>query len=346
MKNIFNKESLISVGKVSLTPLISAAIASVSVLSLPNHAYSATIFRGCFASGPNLSDGSASGEFNGDVDTITAALIGTGSWQAGNTTKLKNGNRAAIETCVNNAKAASVPGDEFVFYFAGHGGDIIPDVAEPGEGGGSDNHIRIGNTAGGAADRITDDQLATLLSGFKKSVTMSVILDSCYSHTFFDGANDLGSVTQVNGAPVPAGDHLALVAASSPATPCIRKGFTDRLAEGLMKMGNMYKADTNKDGVITTEEAGKYAKGYVATTGSPRCDEGSCSPPFPSNGQSTHNGPIGCGPLDDVCPIVAETVPEPTSTLSLLALGSLGAASTLKRKQNQKSTEKETTKVG
>jgi hypothetical protein len=42
-----------------------------------------------------------------------------------------------------------------------------------------------------------------------------------------------------------------------------------------------------------------------------------------------------------------KTVPEPTSTLSLLALGTLGAASTLKRKlKPSKSTEKETTKVG
>lgn len=40
------------------------------------------------------------------------------------------------------------------------------------------------------------------------------------------------------------------------------------------------------------------------------------------------------------------TVPEPTSTLSLLALGTLGAASTLKRKlKSSKSSEKETTKV-
>ncbi|UZO78104.1 MULTISPECIES: PEP-CTERM sorting domain-containing protein [Microcystis] len=41
------------------------------------------------------------------------------------------------------------------------------------------------------------------------------------------------------------------------------------------------------------------------------------------------------------------SVPEPTSTLSLLALGTLGAASTLKRKlKSSKSSEKETTKVG
>ncbi|MFM6325936.1 MAG: PEP-CTERM sorting domain-containing protein [Microcystis sp.] len=42
-----------------------------------------------------------------------------------------------------------------------------------------------------------------------------------------------------------------------------------------------------------------------------------------------------------------EQIPEPTSTLSLLALGTVGAASTLKRKlKPSKSTKKETTKVG
>ncbi len=41
------------------------------------------------------------------------------------------------------------------------------------------------------------------------------------------------------------------------------------------------------------------------------------------------------------------SVPEPTSTLSLLALGTLGAASTLKRKlKSSQSTEKETTEIG
>jgi hypothetical protein len=42
-----------------------------------------------------------------------------------------------------------------------------------------------------------------------------------------------------------------------------------------------------------------------------------------------------------------QPVPEPTSTLGLLALGTLGAVSTLKRKlKPSQSTEKETTKVG
>lgn len=47
-----------------------------------------------------------------------------------------------------------------------------------------------------------------------------------------------------------------------------------------------------------------------------------------------------------VCGTEPCKIPEPSSTLSLLALGTLGAASAVKRKQNQKSTEKETTKVG
>ena len=51
--------------------------------------------------------------------------------------------------------------------------------------------------------------------------------------------------------------------------------------------------------------------------------------------------------LDNVSYSSSASVPEPTSTLSLLALGTLAAASTLKRKlKPSKSTEKETTKVG
>ncbi|CCI04651.1 exported hypothetical protein [Microcystis aeruginosa PCC 9443] len=56
----------------------------------------------------------------------------------------------------------------------------------------------------------------------------------------------------------------------------------------------------------------------------------------PFNGQVSFNGLVIDGQV---------VVPEPTSTLSLLALGTLGAASTLKRQlKPSKSTEKETTK--
>ncbi len=62
-------------------------------------------------------------------------------------------------------------------------------------------------------------------------------------------------------------------------------------------------------------------------------------------GQITGEGQIGYGstPPSQVC----KKVPESSPTLNLLALGTLGAASTLKRKlKPSKSTEKKTTKVG
>lgn len=315
-RNMFNNEVSVAASAYStlrasrLAIIAFLVVSTLVVFSLPASAGPIT-FRGCFASGPKL-DGTADPAWDMDVDTITGALIGTGSWQAGNTTKLKNGSRTAIETCIGNAKTASIPGNEFVFFFSGHGGDsFFPDAAEAGEGGGSDNHIRIGNTAGGAADRITDDQLAGLLSGFKKSVTISVILDSCYSHTFFDGANDLGSVTQVNGVPTPAGDHLALAAASSATTPTCAGGFTTRFANGI----STFNADTDRDGVITTQEATDFVTGFFAT-GTPKCEGVSC--PSPPVQQPDYVGPIDCDPRSDVCPTVA-AVPEPASLLLVVS---------------------------
>ncbi|GCA91786.1 hypothetical protein myaer87_17260 [Microcystis aeruginosa 11-30S32] len=53
-----------------------------------------------------------------------------------------------------------------------------------------------------------------------------------------------------------------------------------------------------------------------------------------------------CGSSNPVAGINFIKVPEPTSTIGLLALGTLGAASTLKRQlKSSKSSEKETTKV-
>jgi hypothetical protein len=297
----------------------------VAILLWVNGEAEATSFTGCFASGPAL-DGTADPNWDADVDKLTGALIRTGSWAAGGTTKLKNGRRAQIETCVGVAKGALTSGDEFVFFFSGHGGDsFFPDAAELGEGGGSDNHLRIGNTAGGVADRMSDDQLATLLSGFQKSVTINVILDSCFSHTFTDGANDLSSITQVNGAPAAVGNHLGFLAASSVGNPTCLGGFTDRLVQALEIVNGVMRADTNKDGTLTTREAGQFTGAYTAT-GPPKCDQQSSSacPPDAGTQQSTTISPA-CSPLDPICPRLAEAVPEP-GTLTFVVAGLVGAA--------------------
>ena len=231
--------------------------------------------------------------------------------------QLKNGSRAAITTCVTAAKGALLPGDEFVFFFSGHGGDSrFPDAAEAGEGpvgSPSDNHIRIGNNATGA-DRMTDDQLATLLSGFKKSVTINVVLDSCFSHTFMDGANDLPSITQANGLPAPVGDHLGFLASSSPTNPKCSGGFTDKLADALKIVDGVMKGDTNKDGTLTSKEAGDFTRAYQGNN-LPKCDQISPSScPSGDLNQETRTISPDCGPFDSVCPRLAQ-VPEPNTFL-------------------------------
>ncbi len=58
--------------------------------------------------------------------------------------------------------------------------------------------------------QVTDDQLTTWLSGFPESVTIVVILDSCYSGSFIP---DLKRVKDKAGKPLRPG-HLEVVAAA------------------------------------------------------------------------------------------------------------------------------------
>ena len=298
-----------------------------AVIASPSEALT---FRGCFASGPDDSGGAF---LDARVDGLTGALVGTGSWQAANAVKLKQAARAAITDCVANAKKDSISGDEFVFYFVGHGGDnIIADGGEVGEGNGHDNHIRIASLIGGAADRMTDDQLAALLSGFKNSVTVSVILNSCFSHTFLDGANDLPSVTQIlNGQNVPIGGHLAVIAASTAAQTNCTVESTDKMIEALTVENGKIKGDANQDGTLTTEELHKFVKTGTFAIGTSLCDEGDSCPATNAPQPGQYEGLLDCGPNDEVCTKVA-TTPEP-GTLVLLLAGVAGiGAGTLRRR--------------
>jgi hypothetical protein len=282
-----------------------------------------TTFRGCFASGPGV----GSAQSDTDVDTITDALDATDSWDPANMTELKQGTRAQIEACINAAKGASVAGDEFVFYFSGHGGDDpnrFPDTTESGEGGGADNHIRVGD------QRIKDDDLANMLDGFKKSVTIVVILDSCQSHTFKDGVDDLASVTQVNGDAEAAGKRLALIASTSAANGTCGWNFTSKLADGLGKVGDKFKADANGDGVVTAKEAEDYAHDRPAGD-TPKCDDDPTECPVEGCGtESTYDGPVP--PDIDECPtqwgpVENNGCPPPGGITELLVDGSDGPRS-------------------
>jgi hypothetical protein len=115
--------------------------------------------------------------------------------------------------------------------------------------------------------------------------------------------------------------------------------------------------------------AGQFMRLYINGVQVASNDFGSIAP-IPTNNRSlkigvdsTGNGNLFSGLIDEVnifnralsASEIGQlalnpnnvSVPEPTSTLGLLALGTLGAASTLKRKlKSSQSTEKETTKVG
>ena len=221
---------------------------------------SPTAFGGVFVAGNGDNAGETT-RFNNSVDNLAAALDAA-NWDPGNQQKIKQGNEAAIDAAISQFKPNGAKelqsGDEFLFYFTGHGGDNnrFPSAGEAGEGNGTDNYVRVTN-----ALRITDDLLKTKLSGFNESVTINVILDSCKSNTFTDGADDLPSITQKrnDGSDAGVGGHLAVVAAGDLA---FGEAMTNRIVDGLqVGPGGFRKADANQDGVITTKEASDYAGG-------------------------------------------------------------------------------------
>ena len=61
-----------------------------------------------------------------------------------------------------------------------------------------DNIIHLANASGrgGEPDRLSDDELTTLMSGFRRSVTLTVFIEACYSGGMFDGTADQESAAQ------------------------------------------------------------------------------------------------------------------------------------------------------
>jgi len=280
-----------------------------------------TNFGGCFISGSGPSNEQRGTVWDRDVDTITDALMKTGSWGSPETSQIekeKYATRADIIKCINSFKDVLEPGDEFIFYFSGHGGDFIDSPEEEGESDEADNSFKAkwddSDIVPGIPEKergeITDDELADYLTGFKKSVTIVVILDSCMSHSFFDGEDDLRSVLQnstgsESGPDTPAGPRLALLASTNTEWEYCNTGFTKKLADGLTKIGDKFKADISpRDGTITARELQNFAKVYEIEKRTGRtCNslEEDC-PPGP-HGYSTYKGHLP--PDVDNCPTVS-----------------------------------------
>ncbi len=158
------------------------------------------------------------------------------------------------------------PNEEVCIYYNGHGGDgkkagaKDKDKDDPDE---YDNHITSTKKKGGKTEpvkSITDDELATMISGFKESVTFVIILDSCYGGTFSDGTKDLPSAKNKEGAVY--GDHLSHIGPSG----TIRNEMTEGLKKALEKVDGRARGDTDKDGKLTGEELKKFLEDENALT--------------------------------------------------------------------------------
>ncbi len=265
-----------------------------------------------------------------DVDDLTGALEGYGaSWNSSDMTKLKGASATpnAIKAAIDAAKADSKPGDEFIFYFSGHGGGYDKDDGLSGgriDTSGDETAIRIPESEFGEFDssglttpaagwihyygedldgdgkedtrtvkksdgsvevwrlnaspppewivagkdtngdgkvdkddggvdmngdgdkndsvgvddviyvanntKVTDDQLTEWLSGFPESVTIVVILDSCYSGSFVPDLKN--NLKDKDGKPLRPG-HLEVITAA----PADDVGYERPVSNGVLTQG-------------------------------------------------------------------------------------------------------------
>lgn len=96
---------------------------------------------------------------------------------------LRNGQatRAGIRDAIARLTASSMPGDEVLFYYAGHGSQILS--GSRSEGDGLDETLVPADSALGAAD-IRDKELRRWFNKLlDRKVRLTIILDSCHSAT-------------------------------------------------------------------------------------------------------------------------------------------------------------------
>ena len=212
------------------------------------------------------------------------ALCTYPGWTVDNTSLCLAPTKRAIAIEIDRYKALAKPCDEFIFYFNGHGGKV-PDADGDERDNDGDEHILVANSTGVDEDgdglidedpidgvdndgdglidedpagyRITDDELTTLLTGFKECVSIVVIIDTCYAGGFVGGTTDLQSLMTCN-------NSIAVLMACTGAECSLqfsRDGgltwrgiFTIGCLDGLKPVGATTKADKNSDGITTAEE--------------------------------------------------------------------------------------------
>jgi hypothetical protein len=156
------------------------------------------LFVGCNYSGSDFEIGGGENAANAMYETLKDKE----GWDESRMGKLTgdDATRANIRSWINKFKddpdeapPNPQPGDEFLFFFSGHGSNQSNDP-NGDETDGHDESILANDT-----QDITDDDLSDWLSGFPECVTITVKLDACHSGGFADGTSDVQHAENANG---------------------------------------------------------------------------------------------------------------------------------------------------
>ncbi len=156
-----------------------------------------------------------------------------------------------ITNALNQVKAKAKPGDLVVFYYIGHGNRTDSTPGKEDKTDSSDKAETKGDEwIGKASDKLTDDQLATLLGSITSSVHKVAIVDACYSGGMIGGADDIDKASMLN----------LTYLLSVPETQA-DQGLYEYAAwlEEATEKNAHYKGDKDKDGSVTIGEWLDYA---------------------------------------------------------------------------------------
>jgi len=245
-----------------LLVLVSGAAAG----SEPRVADAGTQFHRLYVAGNGNDDDdgkdSASEEksFENDRSELQEDLEGNNQAAGSTSRTLNQPTVAQVTAAINKLKTVTEAGDEVTISFIGHGGTVT-DTSEAGENG-FDEVIRLSD-----GQYIYDDDWPGLLSGFPVSVTIVLIMDSCYGGGMTGGADDLIE-----------DEHIAVIGMDQCVPmdpPNILRGTvttpSEDVADGTERDDeeDEAEADGDGDGIVTADEMKKHLEDEGWPVGAP-----------------------------------------------------------------------------
>lgn len=232
-----------------------------------------TKFHRVYVTGPGTSHAGGlwndEGTLKDDRDELKNDLERAGNQkEPGSTSRnMEKPTKEELRAYLDQLKTIAEPGEEVTLYFGGHGnGGRDGGFVSAGEANETRNEWIWLNDQNGDGDvdldeTVTDDELADWLTGFRISVTIVVIMDSCFGGGFAGGQNDIQET-----------DHVAVIGPSNVAPidpPGIFGGLISTLTEDAADGGGEKAADSNGDGIVTADELKQWLRGRGWNLGAP-----------------------------------------------------------------------------